>query len=81
MISLYATVVVADVHARSVRNPFSVENARPPKVGDAGAVVEVLRAPSAATYLVECTASDGATAWLEEFQEDQLRVVDSPSEA
>ncbi len=48
-------------------------NKRPPRFGDVGTVVEVLRGDDAReVYVVECIAPDGSTIWLSEMLEEEL---------
>ena len=43
-------------------------NARSPKVGDTGTLVDILQASGAPDrYVVECSTSDGITVWLADF--------------
>ena len=48
-------------------------NKRPPRVGDVGAIVDVLHAPGLPDhYVVECCDVDGASIWLGDFAEEEL---------
>ncbi len=50
-------------------------NRRAPRVGDVGALVEVISATGVADrYVVECVSAsgDGTTEWLGDFAEDEL---------
>ena len=53
-------------------------NKRPPKVGDVGALIDILRARGLPDrYVVECPSAsgDGSAEWLGDFAEDELEPV------
>lgn len=51
-------------------------NARPPRVGDAGTIVEILHADGLPdNYVVESFGKDGATEWLADFSAEELEPV------
>jgi len=48
-------------------------NQRPPQVGDAGTIVEILHAPGLADrYVVESAGADGILIWLAGFVAEEL---------
>jgi hypothetical protein len=48
-------------------------NQRPPRIGDVGTIVEVLRAPGLPDrYVVEASGPDGITVWLSDFEAEEL---------
>jgi hypothetical protein len=54
----------------------SVDDRRPPAIGDIGTVVDVLRAPGRPpAYLVECSDDAGATVWLCVCPAEELELV------
>jgi len=64
------------LHPPEVHDGWRV-NQRPPRVGDVGTVVEILKAPGYSDcYVVESCDSDGFTIFLGYFQEDELEAFD-----
>ena len=54
---------------------------RPPRLGDTGTVVQLLRpGDPSTTYLVEAVTGEGETIWLGEFTREELELL-SGSEA
>jgi hypothetical protein len=52
-------------------------NQRPPRVGDTGAIVDVLGAPGVAMeYVVESRGTDGVTVWLGTFESEELEACE-----
>jgi hypothetical protein len=75
----YDAVRVKFLAAQAERKGWNV-NARAPRVGDVGTVVEILSAAGqAAQYVVECVAPDGTTLWLADFTAEELEVVERPA--
>lgn len=65
-----------------LRSPESYDswrrNRRAPRVGDIGAIVEVLHAPGALDrYVVEASGPDGVPVWLGDFQAYELAEVEA----
>jgi len=51
-------------------------NKRPPKIGDIGAIVEILHAPNLRTcYVVECCNIDEGTAWLCDLDFEEIEAI------
>jgi hypothetical protein len=62
---------------RLLRSPDAYDgwrfNQRPPRVGDRGTIVDILRAPGLPdNYVVEASGPDGVTVWLGDFTADEL---------
>lgn len=75
---LFATVIVRHLLRDATSYDPWRTNARPPRIGDIGAVVEVLaRSAQSPRFVVECVAEDGSTSWLSEFDGQELEVVQS----
>lgn len=52
-------------------------NRRPPQIGDAGTIVEILQAPGLShKYILESSASDGTTIWLGDFDAEEIESAD-----
>lgn len=52
-------------------------NHRPPHVGEVGIIVDILEAPGLRKkYVLECSASDGTTIWLGDFDAEEIDAVD-----
>lgn len=52
-------------------------NRRPPKVGDVGTLLDVLRAGGHSDrYVVESSGADGITIWLGDFATEELESLD-----
>ena len=50
---------------------------RPPRVGDIGTIVDILKAPGHPTnYVVEASQPDGTTLWLGDFLYEELELVE-----
>lgn len=76
--ALFATVVVRHLLRDAASYDPWRTNARPPRIGDIGAVVEVLaQSARSPRFIVECIAEDGSTSWLSEFDSPELEVVPS----
>jgi uncharacterized protein YjaZ len=72
----YDVVKVKSLVAAIGRNGWNV-NARAPRVGDIGTVVEILNAEGQdAQFVVESVAADGTTIWLADFTAEELEVVE-----
>ena len=75
-LKLYAQVRVV----RLARSPNEYDgwrlNQRPPRVGDVGYLIEVLKAQDFPDrYLVEMSGPDGVDIWLSEFERTEIEPV------
>jgi hypothetical protein len=75
---LYALVRVRQL----LRSPEEYDgwhvNQRPPRIGDLGTIVKILKAPELPlNYVVEASDPDGATVWLGDFLEDELEAAET----
>jgi hypothetical protein len=70
-----------EVHVVQLLRPIDdydgwLVNRRPPRIGDSGYIVGILRAPNLPIrYVVESSASDGTDIWLSESDADELELV------
>jgi hypothetical protein len=69
---------------RLLRTPESYDgwcvNRRPPRVGDVGTVVDILRAPELPDrYVVEASGPDGITIWLGDLEAEELAATANDS--
>jgi len=72
----YDVVKVKSLVTAIGRNGWNI-NARAPRVGDIGTVVEILKAEGQdAQFVVESVAADGTTIWLADFTAEELEVVE-----
>ena len=69
------TVRIVRLLEREREVTSSSAEARQPRVGETGTVVEDV---GDGIYLVERTTADGYTNWLAEFATDELELVDRP---
>lgn len=54
-------------------------NRRPPRVGDSGAIVEIVRGPEGrARYVVEAGGPGGVPEWLADFAAEELEACAGP---
>lgn len=54
-------------------------NQRPPQVGEAGTIVEILQAPGMPDrFVVECSGADGVCIWLGDFSAQELELHNEP---
>ena len=75
MLPRYALVEVAKLsHPPEHYDGWNL-NSRPPEVGDRGAIVETLQTDGHIVNIVEAVAADGTTAWLSDFEPDEVCAV------
>lgn len=78
LVELMAFGILDTVRVVRLREPerevtSAFEPAPQPRVGQLATIVEDV---GEGIYLVECTTDDGVTAWLAEFTDDELELVD-----